>query len=177
MDKKSCSVSLTRRHIYTCLTTLRIESSQQEKIRKGRRWRRRRRMRRRRRNWGRRGKIWRKENKLFSVLMNEEKKNLLSKSVRFSRERKFPEWLRTNSRAGRSENININRCQTTEKCSPTHRRPKGYWQVTWHHIHTALSGSEGGRVRSRGASGANYGAKWATWGSTGRSCSSSSNTI
>lgn len=48
-------------------------------------------MRRRRRNWGRRGKIWRKENKLFSVLMNEEKKNLLSKSVRFSRERKFPE--------------------------------------------------------------------------------------
>lgn len=93
-------------------------------------------------------------------------KEFVSESVRFSQERKFPEWLRTNSGAGRSENININRCQTTEKCSPTHRRPKrlltGY--MTPHPYSDVRLGGRGGRGwgRDRRGKRANYVAKWAT---------------
>lgn len=100
-----------------------------------------------------------------------------------SRGRKFPEWLRTNRGAGRSENININRCQTTERCTPPQPLPlpKGYWQVTWHDMHKALSSSEGSRIGWVGRKEYGWGGyatrdrsqlhpKWRTWALTGKSC-------
>lgn len=117
-----------------------------------------------------------KKNKLFSVVMNESEKKCSPTWCVFPRRgSSLSNWGQTAELEGQRISILIDVKLQRNVLPPTaaQRLLTGYMTPQPYNG----SSLEVGRVRNRGGKQANYVAKWATWASTGRSCSSSSNAI